>query len=100
MVEPPKWQHAKAYGILDVYGDKVKAEVHWLQEKTVGKYKFRVKRWLEWKNIFVDTQSLNIFVKKTELEILNVLLFLTEEEQISVLEQEGAPKDIIAFLRS
>ena len=25
---------------------------------------------------------------------------LTEEEQISVLEQEGAPKDIIAFLRS
>lgn len=47
MVEPPKWQHAKAYGILDVYGDKVKAEVHWFQEKTVGKYKFRVKRGLE-----------------------------------------------------
>lgn len=44
---PEKWQHAKAYGVLDVYGDEVKAEIHWFQEKTVGKYKFKVKRWLE-----------------------------------------------------
>lgn len=47
MPETLKRQHAKAYGVLDVYGDEIKSEVHWFQEKTVGKYKFRVKRWLE-----------------------------------------------------
>ena len=44
---PSKWQHAKGTGVLDYYGDETKAEVHWFQEETVGKVKFKVKRWLE-----------------------------------------------------
>ena len=41
-----KWQHAKGIGILDVGGEEIEAEVHWFQEPTVGKVKFKVKRWL------------------------------------------------------
>ncbi len=41
------WQHAKGIGVLNVYGEDRKAEVHWFQEKTVGKHKFKVKRWLD-----------------------------------------------------
>ena len=44
---PEKWQHAKGNGIIDYYGDEIKAEVHWFQEPTVGKVKFIIKRWLE-----------------------------------------------------
>ena len=45
--EPAKWQHAKGIGVLDYYGEEVKAEVHWFQEESVGKVKFKVKEWLE-----------------------------------------------------
>lgn len=45
--DPLKWQHAKGIGVLDYYGEEVKAEVHWFQEETVGKVKFKVKEWLE-----------------------------------------------------
>ncbi len=41
------WQHAKGIGIIDYYGEERKAEVHWFQEESVGKYKFKIKRWLE-----------------------------------------------------
>lgn len=44
---PDKWQHAKGIGVLDYHGEELKAEVHWFQEETVGKVKFKVKRWLE-----------------------------------------------------
>lgn len=44
---PEKWQHAKGFGVLDYDGDEVEAEVHWFQEESVGKVKFKVKRWLE-----------------------------------------------------
>lgn len=40
-----KWQHCKGHGIIDYYGDNRPAEVHWFQEETVGKVKFKVKRW-------------------------------------------------------
>lgn len=43
------WQHAKGYGVLvdpDTQEDR-DAEVHWFQEETVGKVKFKVKEWLD-----------------------------------------------------
>ncbi len=44
-----KWQHAKGNGILvdDLTGEEYPAEVHWFQEESVGKVKFKVKRWLD-----------------------------------------------------
>lgn len=42
-----KWQHAKGTGVLNYHGEERKAEVHWFQEETVGKVKFKVKEWLE-----------------------------------------------------
>lgn len=40
------WQHVKGVGTIDL-GDRSKtAEVHWFQEPTVGKIKFKIKRWL------------------------------------------------------
>lgn len=44
---PEKWQHCKGIGVLDVDGEYVKAEVHWFQEESVGKHKFKVKVWLD-----------------------------------------------------
>ena len=44
---PEKWQHSKGFGFLDCDGDTVLAEVHWFQEESVGKVKFKVKEWLE-----------------------------------------------------
>lgn len=44
---PDKWQHVKGIGTLDYYGEELEAEVHWFQEETVGKVKFKVKEWLE-----------------------------------------------------
>lgn len=41
------WQHAKGNGIIDYYGEERLAEVHWFQEETVGKVKFKVKRWID-----------------------------------------------------
>ncbi len=41
------WQHVKGIGTIDYYGEPTKAEVHWFQEETVGKHKFRIKWWLE-----------------------------------------------------
>lgn len=39
------WQHAKGHGIIDYYGEERPAEVHWFQEQSVGKHKFKIKRW-------------------------------------------------------
>lgn len=46
---PSKWQHAKGNGVLldEVTGEEYPAEVHWFQEETVGKVKFKVKEWLD-----------------------------------------------------
>lgn len=43
-----KWQHAKGIGVLDVDGEEIEAEIHWFQEETVGKVKFKVKEWIGW----------------------------------------------------
>lgn len=42
-----RWQHAKGKAVIDRNGEAVKAEVHWFQEDSVGKVKFKVKEWLE-----------------------------------------------------
>lgn len=42
---PEKWQHCKGDGVLDYHGEDRNAEVHWFQEETVGKVKFKVKEW-------------------------------------------------------
>lgn len=42
---PSKWQHCKGHGVIDYYGEERPAEVHWFQEETVGKVKFKIKRW-------------------------------------------------------
>lgn len=46
---PSKWQHAKGFGVLEDpdTGEEWGAEVHWFQEETVGKVKFKVKEWLD-----------------------------------------------------
>lgn len=41
------WQHCKGNGVLDYHGEERKAEVHWFQEETVGKVKFKVKEWID-----------------------------------------------------
>lgn len=45
--DPKDWQHVKGVGVLDVYGDEVKANVHWVQCSGIGKFDFFVKEWLE-----------------------------------------------------
>lgn len=44
---PSKWQHAKGIGTLEYHGEELNAEIHWFQEETVGKVKFKVKEWVE-----------------------------------------------------
>lgn len=43
--KPEKWQHCKGNGIIDYNGEERPAEVHWFQEESVGRVKFKVKRW-------------------------------------------------------
>lgn len=45
--KPENWQHCKGIGTIDFYGEDRDAEVHWFQEESVGKHKFRIKKWLE-----------------------------------------------------
>ena len=48
--EPKKWQYAKGKGYIDYYGEIIKAEVHWFQEESVGRVKFKIKEWLDDEN--------------------------------------------------
>lgn len=41
------WQHVKGIGYIDFDDEERKAEVHWFQEETQGKHKFKVKEWLD-----------------------------------------------------
>lgn len=43
---PKKWQHAKGIGIIEVDKEELKVDVHWFQEDSVGKVKFKIKEWL------------------------------------------------------
>ena len=44
---PDEWQHCKGIGTIDYYGEDIEAEVHWFQESSVGKHKFKIKRWID-----------------------------------------------------
>lgn len=44
---PEEWQHCKGIGTIDYHGEDIDAEVHWFQESTVGRHKFKIKKWLE-----------------------------------------------------
>lgn len=44
---PELWQHVKGIGTLKFHGEALSAEVHWFQEESVGKVKFKLKEWLE-----------------------------------------------------
>ena len=55
-IDSQKWQHAKGFGSLIIKeptvesyhkSDIKKAEVHWFQEESIGKVKFKVKRWID-----------------------------------------------------
>lgn len=39
--EPSNWQKKKGIGYLDYHGESYRAEVHWYEEKNVGKVKFK-----------------------------------------------------------
>lgn len=45
--KPERWQHCKGMGTIDYSGEERPAEVHWFQEESVGRVKFKVKRWLD-----------------------------------------------------
>lgn len=45
--KPSEWQHCKGIGTIDFDGEDRDAEVHWFQEPSVGKHKFRIKEWLD-----------------------------------------------------
>ena len=45
--KPEDWQHCKGIGTIDFYGEDRDAEVHWFQEESVGKHRFKIKEWLE-----------------------------------------------------
>lgn len=45
--KPENWQHCKGIGTIDDDGEDRDAEVHWFQEETVGKHRFKIKEWLD-----------------------------------------------------
>ncbi len=45
--KPKEWQHCKGTGTLNCDGEEREAEVHWFQEPSVGKHRFKVKKWLD-----------------------------------------------------
>lgn len=45
--DPLEWQKKKGLGYIEIYGESHRAEVHWYEEPTVGRVKFKVKRLLD-----------------------------------------------------
>lgn len=45
--KPEEWQHCKGNATIDYYGEDRDAEIHWFQEPSVGKCKFKIKKWLD-----------------------------------------------------
>ena len=41
---PENWQHCKGEAFVDVDGEEYKKEIHWFQEESVGKVKFKMKK--------------------------------------------------------
>lgn len=44
---PSEWKHCKGLGKIDFYGEEREAEIHWFEETSVGKHKFKIKEWLD-----------------------------------------------------
>ncbi len=44
---PRDWKHVKGLGTIEAEGHFVTAEVHWFEERGVGRVEFKVKRWLD-----------------------------------------------------
>lgn len=44
---PSEWKHCKGDGTIDYHGEDRNAEIHWFEEASLGKYKFKIKRWLD-----------------------------------------------------
>jgi len=41
--DPSEWQKVKGIGYVDSDGESFKAELHWYEEKSIGKVKFKLK---------------------------------------------------------
>lgn len=44
---PSEWSHCKGRASVDYYGEERTAEIHWFEEPTVGRHKFKIKKWLD-----------------------------------------------------
>lgn len=44
---PSEWRHCKGLGKIDYHGEERKAEIHWFEESSVGKHKFKIKKWID-----------------------------------------------------
>ena len=45
--DPDKWCHRKGTGVVDFYGEERPAEIHWFEEESVGRHKYKIKEWLD-----------------------------------------------------
>lgn len=45
--KPSEWSHCKGRCNVNYYGEERSAEVHWFEESSVGKHKFKIKKWLD-----------------------------------------------------
>ena len=43
--KPENWKHRKGNATIDDHGEEREAEVHWFEEESVGKHKFKIKEW-------------------------------------------------------
>ncbi|MEA4972931.1 MAG: minor capsid protein [Candidatus Metalachnospira sp.] len=41
------WQHTRGEGFVEVNGEQRRAELHWFENKDVGRIKMKVKRWID-----------------------------------------------------
>ena len=42
-----EWRHCKGRGIIDYHGEEREVEIHWFEEPTVGKHRFKIKKFLD-----------------------------------------------------
>lgn len=42
-----EWSHCKGRGIIDHHGEEREVEIHWFEEPTVGKHRFKIKKFLD-----------------------------------------------------
>ena len=42
-----EWSHCKGRGFIDHHGEEREVEIHWFEEPTVGKHRFKIKKFLD-----------------------------------------------------